>query len=70
MTNKDLAEILLPGISSDIEYYEKKYPLRNLKDGAIVTRFAPSPTGFVHMGSLFASFIEKKRLMTLMVFSI
>lgn len=60
MTNKELADLLLPGVSSDIEYYEKKYPERNLDKNAIVTRFAPSPTGFVHMGSLLASFIERK----------
>ena len=60
MTNKELADILMPGVSSDIEFYEKKYPERNVDKNAIVTRFAPSPTGFVHMGSLFASFIESK----------
>ena len=60
MTNKELADLLLPNVSSDIEQYENKYPERNLKDGAIVTRFAPSPTGFVHMGSLFTSFICRK----------
>lgn len=60
MTNKELADLLLPNVSSDIEQYEIKYPKRNLKEGAIVTRFAPSPTGFVHMGSLFTSFICRK----------
>lgn len=60
MTNKELADLLLPGVNSDIDYYEKKYPLRDLDKNAIVTRFAPSPTGFVHMGSLFASFTECK----------
>lgn len=60
MTNKELADLLLPNVSSNIEYYENMYPSRNMSEGAIVTRFAPSPTGFVHMGSLFASFIEKK----------
>lgn len=60
MTNKELAEIILPDVSSNIEYYEKKYPKRNVEKNAVVTRFAPSPTGFVHMGSLFASFIESK----------
>ncbi|HHW69630.1 MAG TPA: glutamate--tRNA ligase, partial [Tenericutes bacterium] len=43
-----------------VEDYEKMYPKRELKEGAIVTRYAPSPTGFVHMGALFASFIERK----------
>lgn len=60
MTNEELADLLLPNVSADIEYYENKYKERNLPNGAVVTRFAPSPTGFVHMGSLFASFIEKK----------
>lgn len=60
MTNKELADLLLPNVNSNIEYYENMYPSRNLSEGAIVTRFAPSPTGFVHMGSLFASFIGKK----------
>jgi len=60
MTNKELADLLLPGVDSDISKYEEKYPERNLKEGAIVTRFAPSPTGFVHMGSLFQSFISRK----------
>ncbi len=60
MTNKELADILMPGVSSDIEYYEKKYTERNIDKNAVVTRFAPSPTGFVHMGSLLASFIERK----------
>lgn len=56
MTNKELADILLPNVLHDYKYYEEKYPVRNLKEGAYVTRFAPSPTGFVHMGSLYTSF--------------
>ena len=60
MTNKDLADLIFPKIDKTIEDYERIYPERNLPEGAIVTRFAPSPTGFVHMGSLLASFIESK----------
>ena len=60
MTNKDLANLIFPDVTKTIEDYEKMYPKRNLPDGAVVTRFAPSPTGFVHMGSLLASFIERK----------
>ncbi|MGN1269097.1 MAG: glutamate--tRNA ligase [Candidatus Aphodocola sp.] len=60
MTNKDLADLIFPNITKTIEDYEKMYPERNLDEGAVVTRFAPSPTGFVHMGSLLASFIERK----------
>ena len=52
MTNKELADILLPNVLHDYKYYEEKYPERNLSATAYVTRFAPSPTGFVHMGSL------------------
>ncbi len=60
MTHKDLADLIFPNIDKTIADYEKIYPERNLPGGAIVTRFAPSPTGFVHMGSLLASFIERK----------
>ncbi len=55
---KELAELLFPNIKHDRDYYEKMYPDRNLKEGAMVTRFGPSPTGFVHMGSLFGSFCD------------
>ena len=50
---------IFPNVSSDTSIYEKKYPERNLKEGAIVTRFAPSPTGFVHMGSLRTAFVSQ-----------
>ena len=60
MTYKDLADLIFPNITKTVEDYEKMYPQRNLPEGAIVTRFAPSPTGFVHMGSLLASFISNK----------
>ena len=57
---KEYADILLPNIDKTIEDYKKIYPNRNLKDGAIVTRYAPSPTGYVHMGALFSAFIASK----------
>ena len=59
MTEKErleLSELLFPNIKKTREDYEKIYPERNLPKGAMVTRFAPSPTGFVHMGSLFVAF--------------
>jgi glutamyl-tRNA synthetase len=55
MTNKEYANMLLPNVNHDAEYYTKMYPERNLDNGAMVTRFAPSPTGFVHMGSLLST---------------
>ena len=53
---KILANLLFPDVTETIEDLEKRYPERDLKEGARVTRFAPSPTGFVHMGSLYTSF--------------
>ncbi|HIZ11320.1 MAG TPA: glutamate--tRNA ligase [Candidatus Eubacterium faecavium] len=55
---KKLAELLFANISKTPEYYENLYPERDLKEGARVTRFAPSPTGFLHFGNLFTCFIS------------
>ncbi len=57
---KEYADLLLPNIDKTIEDYRKIYPNRNLTEGAIVTRYAPSPTGYVHMGALFSAFIANK----------
>ena len=45
MTNKEYADILLPGVKHTWEEYEAMYPERDLPEGAMVTRYAPSPTG-------------------------
>lgn len=47
-----LAELLFPDVKMTEEELEKKFPQRQLPDGAIVSRMAPSPTGFVHLGNL------------------
>ena len=61
MTKLDeLAELIFSDITETIEDLEKKYPKRNLNEDALVTRFAPSPTGFLHTGSLFTSLIGFK----------
>ena len=50
-----LAELLFPDVKETPEELELRYPKRDLPEGAKVTRFAPSPTGFVHFGGLFPS---------------
>ncbi|MCQ2815314.1 MAG: glutamate--tRNA ligase [Bacilli bacterium] len=57
VSDKEIAELIFPDVKETIEDLEKRYPERNLPLGAEVTRFAPSPTGFLHTGSLFTSLI-------------
>ena len=58
MTYKELADLIFPNVK-EINYYEEKYPERNLEEGAIVTRYAPSPTGMMHIGGLYQALIAK-----------
>lgn len=57
MTRKEYADFLVPNVEHDREYYEKKYPERNLESDAKVVRIGPSPTGFVHFGTLFQAMV-------------
>lgn len=57
MNLQQLSDLIFPD-AKDISYYEEKYPERKLEEGAIVTRFAPSPTGFVHIGALEQCIVE------------
>lgn len=59
MNYKELAELLYPEVTTTIEDLEKMYPERNLPEGAEVCRFAPSPTGRMHMGNMYAAFIPE-----------
>ena len=56
-TYEELADLIFPDVTKTVADLEKEYPERDLPEGAEVTRFAPSPTGFLHTGSLFTSLI-------------
>lgn len=60
MDYKALSELLYPNITESIEEIEARFPDRDLPEGAKVTRFAPSPTGFVHFGSLFPTMVGER----------
>lgn len=57
--NRYLAELLFDKDIKDFEYYEEKYPNRKLKEGVRVTRLAPSPTGYLHLGVLYSALINR-----------
>ena len=56
---KKIADLIFKDVDKTTEYYENLYPARDLPEGARVTRFAPSPTGYLHFGGLYASFASK-----------
>lgn len=58
MDRKDLANLMFPNVTETVEDLEKRYPRRN--DYKVITRYAPSPTGFIHMGNLLSAFIAYK----------
>ena len=58
MNYVDLANLIFPN-AKDISYYEEKYPERDLPEGAVVTRYAPSPTGVMHIGGLYQSLVAR-----------
>ncbi|MDF2684896.1 MAG: glutamyl-tRNA synthetase [Clostridia bacterium] len=60
MDNSYLAQLLFPNIDKTPEDLEKLYPPRNLPKGAKVTRIAPSPTGFIHVGNLFGALVDER----------
>ena len=60
MDNKKLAQLLFPDVINGPEYYEEKFPYRNLPQKAQVTRMAPSPTGFIHLGNLYSALADER----------
>ena len=60
MDFEKLAELLFPNVTETAEEVEARYPERNLPEGAKVTRIAPSPTGFMHLGNLFGAITDER----------
>ena len=60
MDYQALAELLFPDVTDTPEMLEERFPLRNVAEGAVVTRMAPSPTGFVHLGNLVQGMISER----------
>lgn len=60
MDNNKLAQLLFPDVVNTPEYYEEKFPYRKLPNKAEVTRMAPSPTGFIHLGNLYSALADER----------
>ena len=60
MDYQALADLLFPNVTDTPEVLEERFPLRNVPEGAVVTRMAPSPTGFVHLGNLVQGMISER----------
>lgn len=58
--NKEITELLFPEVKESTKDIFEKYPKRNISDSQLVVRFAPSPTGFLHVGSVYTSLINRK----------
>ncbi len=60
MDYQALAELLFPNVTDTPESLEARFPVRNVPEGAVITRMAPSPTGFVHLGNLVQGMISER----------
>lgn len=60
MDYNKLAELIFPNITDTVALLEQRFPKRDLPQGAYVTRFAPSPTGYMHIGGLYAALISQR----------
>lgn len=60
MTREEYANILVPNVEHERSYYEEKYGKRNLSEDAMVLRIGPSPTGCVHIGTLYQAMVAKR----------
>ncbi len=60
MDYNKLADLLFPDVTKTPEYYEEKFPYRKLPNKAEVTRMAPSPTGFIHLGNLYSALADER----------
>ena len=60
MDNTKLAQLLFPEVTHTPDYYEEKFPYRKLPNKAEVTRMAPSPTGFIHLGNLYSALADER----------
>lgn len=60
MDYNKLADLLFPDVVNTPDYYEEKFPYRKLNSKAHVTRMAPSPTGFIHLGNLYSALADER----------